>query len=199
MRPLASFPAMHETKPVHTEKTARETKAGTGVFARLRRLFASPFLLRAAALILVCALGVAAWWFSPRSLTLLSPLAPGESYAAGTPVVLDQDSVGQIASLRSTAGGGAVAELRLTWLTAGQRRKLQDGVARVSETSMIWLTSEFIDRDGPPLIDGDVVPVITRAEREKRKIMAQFISWVLPGSGVGLLWLLWRGAKRLFS
>lgn len=189
---------MQEAKSTQSEKASVEDKAVGDRLSRISRLLSLRAILRTFAVLLVCALVVGAWWFFPRSLSLNTPLAPGESYTVGTIVVLDNDTVGTISALRAT-GGSSIAEIKLTGLTSGQKKKLRDGLVRVSGMRMVWLTSEFIDLSGPPLIDDDTVPAISRAERDNRNILASFYSWIVPGSGVGLLWLLWRGAKRLLS
>jgi len=188
---------MQDAKSALSERASVEDKAAGNRHSWFRRLLSLKAILRTLAVMLVFALVVGAWWYFPRSISLSTTLAPGESYVVGTVVVLDDDTVGRISDLRTT-GGSSIAEIKLTGLSSGQKKKLKDGLVRVSGMRMVWLTSEFIDRSGPPLIEGDSVPVISRAERDNRKMLAGFYSWILPGSGVGLLWLVWRGAKRLF-
>lgn len=182
-------------------KTARSENAAVDDKASrdrswLRRLFSLPTVFRGGAVLLALALAVLAWWYFPRAITLSTKLEEAESLAVGTAVVLDSDVVGKITDVRGH-GASRIAEIKLRGLSSGQKKKLKDGLVRVSGLRMAWLTSEFIDHDGPPLIDGDIVPVISRVERDHRKMLTSFFSWITPGSGVGLLWLLWRGVKRM--
>ena len=126
-------------------------------------------------------------------------MQPSETVEIGTMVMLDDDPVGEVFRLRTEADGSHVADMKLRWLTSLQKKKMKEGLVRVSGTRMLWLTSEFIDAHGPPLVDGDQVPVIDRAEREHRKLLSLLRSWMLPGSGIGVLWLLWRISKRWFG
>jgi hypothetical protein len=188
---------MQEMKTVRSEKAALDDKA-SGNRSWLRRLFSWRTVLRGGAVLLALVLAVLAWWYFPRAITLRTQLEESESLAVGSAVVLDDDVVGKISDVQGH-GASRIAEIKLRGLSSGQKKKLKDGLVRVSGLRMVWLTSEFIDRDGPPLIDGDIVPVISRVERDHRKMLASFYSWIVPGSGVGLLWLLWRGAKRLMT
>ncbi len=185
----------HFSQGLARPPTAPLESAGS---SRLGRLLRSKRIRGVAAAVVSAASILAACWFFPRSLLLQTPLAVGESFAAGTAVYLDDASVGKVSGTRLIEGV-AVAELRLSGLTMGEKRKLKDGVVRVAGYRMVWLTSEFIDPSGPPLIDGDTVPTITRSDRESRLFMAKFWSWALPSGGVGLLWIVWRGAKRIFA
>lgn len=188
---------MQETKSARSEEAVVDDKT-SGDRSWLRRLFSWRTVLRGGAVLLALVLAVLAWWYFPRAITLSTLLEESESLAVGTAVVLDDDVVGKITDVRAH-GASLIAEIKLRGLSSGQKKKLKDGLVRVSGLRMVWLTSEFVDHDGPPLIDGDIVPVISRAERDERKMLASFYSWIVPGSGVGLLWLLWRGAKRLMS
>jgi hypothetical protein len=150
----------------------------------------------ATAIAAILAVGLAAviWFqfFHTEPLRLFSPLLPGEaSSAAGTPIYLDDQQVGKI---------GAVADELVPLdvsITAHQRRNLKEGMRRVVGTHAIFLSTEFVDQRGAPLINGDIIPAITPQQRELRRWWKRLDKWLLPATGAGaLLCIRWLFRRR---
>ena len=144
--------------------------------------------------VVLTAVGLGLWFqfWRCEPLRLLSPLLPGESQGMrGTPVFLDEAQVGEIAATRD-----GVLELSLS-VSAHQRCNLKEGLRRVVGTRAIFLTSEFLDPRGAPLIDQDVVPAITAQQRELRRWWRRMDKWLLPATGAGaLLCIRWLFGRR---
>ncbi len=134
---------------------------------------------------------LASWWHWWRTepLRLEAALAPGETYAQGTSVFVDDDVVGIVEARREVAQQQQKADLELN-LTRQQRDKARAGLVRLAGTRAVWLTSEFEEAGSPPLVDGDSVPFISQDQRRRLQVGKRLARWIFPAGGLGAVWLL---------
>ncbi len=149
----------------------------------------------AIAAIVAVASALVIWFqlFHKEPLRLFSPLLPGEtSTAAGTPIYLDDQQVGEIGT-----SADELVSLDIT-ITRHQRCNLKEGLRRIVGTHAIFLTTEFVDQRGAPLVNGDIIPAITLQQRELWRWWKRLDKWLLPATGAGaLLCLRWLFRRRV--
>jgi hypothetical protein len=115
-----------------------------------------------------------------RALLLKTPLESDEKIAKGDIVLLDGAPAGAVTRV-ATTDGQRTADLVIT--DEGMKSKLRVGIVRLREDGRIFLRTDAVDAQAPPLANGAVIPLVSKPALAIRQFTT---GRMLPGVLVGL-------------